>query len=209
MKKLLFISLAALAAAEAALAHEPAEHGSTAGLFGLKAAYVHVLLNPIPVYGLAISIAVLVAALFLKTRRGQIIGLLFVVVCALCAWPVLHYGQNAYNSLFKTADFETKLLMDQHMERAELLVYAFYAAAVSGALALFLFRKRAKGSRPLTFLTLVLGVGALLSGGWISRSGGKISHLEFRTKPFCAVDAEAPHEKPHHHEKAISQNAQE
>ena len=42
--------------------------------------YIHVLLNPIPVYGLAAGLIGLIAALFLRSRRAQVAS--FVIIRA-------------------------------------------------------------------------------------------------------------------------------
>ena len=50
--------------------------------------YVHVLLNPIPIYGLAIALVGLLIAIFLRSRAGQIATLAIVLISAGMAWPV-------------------------------------------------------------------------------------------------------------------------
>ncbi len=44
--------------------------------------YVHVLLNPLPVYGLAIGLIGLIVALCLRSRRAQITSLLLIFIAA-------------------------------------------------------------------------------------------------------------------------------
>src|ERR1044072_8489896 len=50
--------------------------------------YIHVLLNPIPIYGLAVSLTGLLIAIFLRSRSGQIATLAIVLISAGMAWPV-------------------------------------------------------------------------------------------------------------------------
>ena len=57
--------------------------------------YVHVLINPMPVYGLSIGVLALVLALFLRHQRVTIAALVLVFVTALSAWPTYHYGEAA------------------------------------------------------------------------------------------------------------------
>ena len=47
--------------------------------------YVHVLLNPLPVYGLLIAWIGLLIAFFSKSRRAQIATLVLVLFCSLSA----------------------------------------------------------------------------------------------------------------------------
>jgi hypothetical protein len=44
--------------------------------------YVHILINPLPIYGLAISWIGLVIAFFLRSRRAQIATLALVLISA-------------------------------------------------------------------------------------------------------------------------------
>src|SRR5438093_10305014 len=66
--------------------------------------YVHVLLNPLPVYGLLVSWVGLIIAFFLKSRRAQIATLALVFICALSAWPVYEFGQQAYDRVLSMTD---------------------------------------------------------------------------------------------------------
>jgi hypothetical protein len=88
MKTIAATILATLLGASLALAHQT-EGGSTEGLFGLKAEYVHALLNPLPVYELTMGALVLAAGLFVRSKAARNIGLVLIVLCATSAWPVL------------------------------------------------------------------------------------------------------------------------
>ena len=65
---------AATLAAPAAIAHEAHQHAAGAGLQGLPPEYVHVLLNPLPVYGLAIGVLALCAGLLARSRQLQLLA---------------------------------------------------------------------------------------------------------------------------------------
>ncbi len=43
--------------------------------------YVHVLLNPLPVYGVALGLAALTIALTLRSRRARICSLMLILHC--------------------------------------------------------------------------------------------------------------------------------
>lgn len=58
-----------------------------------KPEYVHVLLNPLPVYGLTMGVLGLIIALLSKTRAARVTALALVVVSATSAWPVYYYGK--------------------------------------------------------------------------------------------------------------------
>ena len=169
----------ALMGAGGAFAHDPGEHASKTGLFGLKPEYLHVLLNPLLGYGLGIGVAILAFGLLARNKTARTIGLLVTAVCAASAWPVLYFGQHGYNSLSPLLDTESHQWLDAHMERAERFIYVFYATAMlaMGALA---FSKKPKAAFVLAGLTLAMGASSLGIGAWIARAGGQISHSEFR-----------------------------
>src|SRR5581483_3656272 len=149
MKKIAAILFAVLVGNGAAFAHQM-EGGSTEGIFGLKAEYVHVLLNPLPVYGLAIGALVLAVGLFAQSKTARNTGLLVVVFCAASAWPVLYFGQHGSNHLYPQLDTESQQWLDAHMDRAEQFIYAFYVTAILGIGALITQKKFPKASKVVT-----------------------------------------------------------
>src|SRR5438445_7366256 len=103
MKKILITVAAVQCSSNLLLAHEM-QGGSTSGLFGLKPEYLHVLLNPLPAYGLMVGVAVLLAGFVFKRPVLRTTGLIVVAVCTASAWPVLYFGQHGYNSLYPQID---------------------------------------------------------------------------------------------------------
>lgn len=69
-----------------------------------KPEYVHVLLNPLPVYGLAVATLALVIALLLKTRAVRVTALALVILSAASAWPVYYYGEAGYDRVKTMVD---------------------------------------------------------------------------------------------------------
>jgi hypothetical protein len=145
--------------------------------------YLHVLLNPLPVYGLAIALFGLIVAMCLGTRGGQVTALVLIFVCAASAWPVAHYGEAAESSVLAMADDDGRAWLKAHEHRARDLIYVFYALALVAAAAIFAPKKWPKTARPLAVATLILAVASLGAGFFIAHAGGKIRHREFRSVP--------------------------
>ena len=179
MKKIAATILTFLVGTGAAFAHHM-EGGSIKGLFGLKPEYIHVLLNPLLTYGLGIGVLILAAGLLARNRSARVIGLVLTAIAAASAWPVLFYGQRAYNDLFPLLDTESQQWLDVHMDRAEHFIYFFYATALVAIAALVWPRKSPKVATAFSVLALVIGLASLGIGGWIARAGGEVSHSEFR-----------------------------
>jgi len=145
--------------------------------------YLHVLLNPLPVYGLAVALFGLIAALYLGSRGGQITALVLIFATAISAWPVAHYGDAAEDRVIAMADDAGQAWLKAHAHRADELIFTFYALALVSLAAIFAPKKWPKSARPLAIATLLLALVSLGAGGYIAYAGGKIRHREFRNVP--------------------------
>lgn len=145
--------------------------------------YLHVLLNPLPVYGLAIGLIGLILALILRSRPAQIATLAMVLISTASAWPVYDLGQDAYNPVLSMENETGGAWLDAHKERAERLIYFFYALAVLSAVAIAAPFKWPKSSLPLALSVAIFSAPVLGMGGYIAYAGGKIRHREFRNAP--------------------------
>jgi len=156
--------------------------------------YIHVLINPLPIYGLFLSWVGLIIALFLRSRRAQIATLALVLISSTSAWPVYEFGQQAYDRVLSMADSDGQAWLDEHQDRAEDLIYIFYALAALSAIAIAAPMKWPKSSVPLAIATILLGAVTLGTGGYIAYAGGKIRHREFRNEPPPPKRAEYEHD---------------
>jgi hypothetical protein len=145
--------------------------------------YVHVLLNPIPVYGTLCGIVALIVALVLRSRPAQIVAYVIVILSTLSAWPVSEYGEAAYDRVYSMSNADGQAWLKVHANRANRGVYAFYATAAVAAAALVLPWKLPRMQTRLAVATLVFALVALAVGGWIAHAGGQIRHSEFRVGP--------------------------
>lgn len=159
--------------------------------------YIHVLLNPLPVYGLAMGVLGLVIALITRARAARITALAIVFVSAFSAWPVYEYGEKGYDRVLAMADSDGGKWLDEHMHRAEKLIYLFYGVAALAAAGLASEKFAPRAALPLAIATLVLATADLGAGGYIAYAGGRVRHREFRFEPPPSPAPEAAHD---HHE---------
>ena len=153
--------------------------------------YVHVLLNPLPVYGLLISWIALIAALISKSRRAHIVTLILIFVTSISAWPVYEFGEEGYDRVLAMTDDDGHAWLDEHQARGQKLIYVFYALAVLSAAAIVVPLRWPKSSVPLALVVVLLGAAALGSGCYIASAGGKIRHREFRNEPPPPIKSQA------------------
>jgi hypothetical protein len=145
--------------------------------------YIHVLINPLPIYGLLMGWIGLVIALLLRSRRAQIATLAIVLLSAGAAWPVFELGEQSYDRVLSMTDEDGHAWLDEHQHRADQCINFFYALAILSAVAIAAPIKWPKSSLPLVLTVLLLGAIVLGMGGYIAYAGGKIRHREFRIGP--------------------------
>ena len=157
--------------------------------------YLHILFNPMPVYGLAIGVLALALALVLRNQRVTIAALILVFVSALSAWPTYQYGEAAYDRVKAMSDPAGEQWLDEHMARGEKMIWLFYVLAGVAAIGVGAVLKWPRTSFAITVATLVLGGATLGTGGYIAYAGGHVRHKEFRFEP-----PPPPRAEEHHHE---------
>jgi glucan phosphoethanolaminetransferase (alkaline phosphatase superfamily) len=142
--------------------------------------YVHVLLNPLPVYGLAVAVLGLTIALFSRSRAARVTALALVMVSAASAWPVYEYGEAGYDRVKAVVDNAGDKWLDEHMRRGEQLIYVFYLVAALSAVGIIAEFAMPKAAVPTAIATLILAAANLGVGGYIAYAGGHVRHKEFR-----------------------------
>ena len=153
--------------------------------------YVHVLLNPLPVYGLLVSWIALIAALISKSRRALIVSLILAFVTSISAWPVYEFGEEGYDRVLTMTDDDGHAWLDEHQDRGQRLIYLFYLLAALSATAIIVPLRWPKSSAPLAIAVVLLGAIALGSGCYIAYAGGRIRHREFRNEPAPPIKSQA------------------
>ncbi len=103
--------------------------------------YLHVLLNPIPLYGLAFAFFGLIAATYLRSRGGQLAALVLVFASAIFIWPVTRHGDLAYNPVLSMADEDGQAWLKAHVHRADQLIWLYYTLGALAAAAIFVPKK--------------------------------------------------------------------
>lgn len=144
--------------------------------------YLHILLNPMPIYGLSMGVLALLIALLLRNRKAQVLALWLIFLSAGSALPTYLSGQKAYHKVYLIADSDGQASLDAHLHRAERLIYFFYALTAFALSALLFPVKWPKSALPLTAITLIIALASLAAGGWIAKAGGEVRHSEFRSE---------------------------
>lgn len=142
--------------------------------------YLHILLNPLPVYGLATAALALAGAMISRQRAALVVALALVALTALTAWPVYSLGKTAYATVNTTVDPAGQEWLEAHKHRAEKLIWTFYVVAALAVAGIVAPGRWPKAALPLAAVTLLGALAVLGAGGWIAYAGGKVRHVEFR-----------------------------
>jgi uncharacterized membrane protein len=144
--------------------------------------YVHVVLNPLPLYGLAAGALALLIALGFQ-RGARVTALVVVAVCSVSAWPVHHFGEEAYDRVRAMSDRDGEKWLDEHMRRAEQWTAIFFVTAAIATAGIVSEYKFPRAAVPIALVTLIFAVVSVATGGYIAHAGGRVRHKEFRYSP--------------------------
>lgn len=142
--------------------------------------YLHVLVNPLPVYGLALGALALVIAMLQRSRAAQVTALALIFLSAISAWPTIHYGEKSYDTIESLSEKPGYQWLDAHAQRGKRAEPAFYILAALAAVALSLPRKLPSTAVWLNAITLAGALAVLALGIWVAYAGGQVRHREFR-----------------------------
>jgi dolichol kinase len=145
-----------------------------------KPEYIHVVLNHLPIYGTILGAFALAISLLLRSRAAQITALILTTIAAVSSYPVFVTGQRAYKTIRSTSDDAGGDWLDEHMDRAEKTIGAFYFLAALAIASLIVPIKWPQSAVLLVALTLAMAI--LCSGiaAYIAQAGGRVRHPEFR-----------------------------
>ena len=158
-----------------------------------KPEYIHVVLNHLPIYGTILGALALAISLILRSRTAQITALILTLIAGASAYPVFVTGQRAYKTIRGVSDDAGADWLDEHMDRAEKTIGAFYSLAALAIAGLLVPIKWPKSALPLAALTLVV---AILCSGiavYIAQPGGRVRHPEFRPGETPTPASETDH----------------
>ena len=158
-----------------------------------KPEYIYVLLNHLPIYGTILAALALTIALILRSRAAQITALILALIAGGAAYPVFVSGQKAYKTIRGLSDDDGAEWLDEHMDRAEKTIGAFYVLALFAAAGLLVPIKWPKAGFWLASATLVAAIVCSVVAAYIAVPGGRVRHPEFRPAETPTPASEVDH----------------
>ncbi|MGA0332391.1 MAG: hypothetical protein ACO3NW_00375 [Kiritimatiellia bacterium] len=165
----------------------------------MTAEHLHLILNHVPVLGMALALIPLVTGILTKNRLVLLTGLILATVSTWMTGPVMGSGEEAYHRYLNGEvrpflDAEVGEFLHIHEQRAEVWSKVMYTAAVLSLASLFFYFKKPKWVIRSSIALVVVGVFSVVSGIWIAESGGKIRRVDFREQPEAATTAHPENE---------------
>jgi hypothetical protein len=163
----------------------------------MNAAYLHVVINHLPIMGVPIAIGLLVLGLWTRDHAIRLAALLSFVVLGVLTVPVYLAGHEG-EDFVERAPGVFEVAIDAHEDAATV---AFAATELLAVIALFVFlrygglallrRGPPAGTVPTPALLMVLAAATVSAAllGYAGRLGGRISHTEFASGA-SAVEAD-------------------
>jgi hypothetical protein len=143
--------------------------------------YIHVALNYLPIYGTILGAFALAISLALRSRAAQIMALILTLITGVSSHPVFVSGQQAYKTIRSMSDDAGADALDEHMDRAERTIWAFYFMAALALAGLLVPIRWPKAGLPLAAVTLAVTVICAGVAIYIALQGYRIRHNEFRS----------------------------
>jgi formate hydrogenlyase subunit 3/multisubunit Na+/H+ antiporter MnhD subunit len=146
----------------------------------MNPAHLHLVLNHIPLVGIAFVILLLIIALLRTSNELINVSLIFVILIALWAIPAYLTGEPA-EEMVEGLPGISEQLIEAHEEKAEI---TFILVEVVGAFALLTLIIRRFHRELGNILSVFTLLGLIVAGGlivWTANLGGKINHPEIRS----------------------------
>ncbi len=143
-------------------------------------AYIHILLNPLPLYGMVAGLFLLVLERIVHPSDFPKAALVWIIFVAIETGLTVYFGQKGMDVIFQMADNKGSRWLLRHQQRALWSMYVFYATGLSAFIALIAHHRKHPLATRLILPTGILAFISILAAIWISHAGGQVIHAEFR-----------------------------
>lgn len=146
----------------------------------MNGAQAHLLLNHLPVFGVAFGLLILLYGIFRKCDVVKRVALGLFILTALGTIPTYLTGESAQEVVEEVPGVD-KSFIEEHEESAMISLIGIEALGVISLAGLFLSRRSGTTPPMLVSVVVLLGSGALALVAWTSHLGGLIHHPESRS----------------------------
>ena len=162
----------------------------------MNQAHLHLLINHLPITGLALGMLIMIVGHILKNDSIKNTALGIFILAAIGSFIAMQTGEGAEHLIKKLPGVD-KHLIHEHEETAEVLAWMLYALGVLSVIGIWAFIKKKSFYRIICILGLLLSLAAAIDGYFVGLSGGTIRHPEINNTT-TSTQNEAEQEKDEH-----------
>lgn len=136
--------------------------------------YLHLLLEPLPLFGLGLGLTFLIVSFVFGEVRSRMLAL--VVICLSCAsvWPYVDLRDKATPRILATRAPEFAPLIQAQTQRRKDWAWPYYAMAVFSLIALF--SSRSSKGKPLLLVVVFGGAVLFWFSIWLHKKECEVYH---------------------------------
>lgn len=136
--------------------------------------YLHLLLEPLPVFGLALGLIFLIAGMAMDLKQMRLLALVVMIASTGSVYWYLKMRVTTEPRVAATISTTFHPLIKEQTARRVASAWIYYVAAAACAVALF-----AGGggkSSPITYIVLVIATAALFHATWLHKKECEVYH---------------------------------
>jgi hypothetical protein len=136
--------------------------------------YLHLLLEPLPLYGLGLGLVFVIVSLVFGEMKSRMLAL--AVICVSCAsvWPYIDLRDKATPRILATRSPEFAPLIQQQTQRRKDWSWPYYAMTLFSGIALF--SARSPKGRPVLFFVIIFGALLFWFSIWLHKKECEVYH---------------------------------
>ena len=136
--------------------------------------YLHLLLEPLPLYGLGFGLVFVIVSLVFGEIKSRMLAL--AVICVSCAsvWPYIDLRGKATPRILATRSPEFAPLIQQQTQRRKDWSWPYYAMTLFSGIALF--SARSPKGRPVLFFVIIFGALLFWFSIWLHKKECEVYH---------------------------------
>jgi hypothetical protein len=170
--------------------------------------YLHLLLEPIMIWGLGIGVIAFLFSFFFGERKMQFVALAVIMVSALAVMPYLEQRKKADARVVKLRA-DVKEMIDESAERRRDSRGAYVLVAALAGLTILMGAHKGKPGMLAGIGTAIAGAVVVVHGAWLHLKDAEIYHPNIRVAETADPGGRVDKERKKKNQPASSENSAE
>jgi uncharacterized membrane protein len=153
-------------------------------------AHLHLVVNHFPIIGTILGLGILIAGMILKNNSVKNTAYSLFIIAAVFAAFSMGTGEGAEEAVEKMPTVG-KQIIHEHEEMAEKLAIILYVLGVVSIGGIYLNIKNHAKAKLVSYVALILAIGAVFLAKETGTTGGEVRHTEIRANAPAAAEQNA------------------